>query len=41
MIDLGKWASEDYRMPLAESPEGLMPAEFLDAELEGSTDEQR
>ena len=41
MIDLGTWASEGYRVPLAESPEGLMPAEFLELDLEGSTDEQR
>lgn len=43
MIDLGKWASEDYRMPLAETPEGLTPAEFLDIDFdtESSSDEQR
>ena len=24
MIDLGRWASEDYRVPLAETPDGLI-----------------
>jgi len=41
MIDLGRWASEDYRVPLAETPEGLTPAEFVELDLENSPDEQR
>jgi len=43
MIDLGKWASEDYRVPLAETPEGLSPAEFvdLDTDTEHTPDEQK
>ena len=42
-IDLGKWASEDYRFPLAETPEGLTPSEFLDVDpnFENNFDEQK
>jgi endogenous inhibitor of DNA gyrase (YacG/DUF329 family) len=36
MIDLGKWASEEYRVPLAETPEAV-PSEF---DREVNTDEQ-
>ncbi|MGH9839987.1 MAG: DNA gyrase inhibitor YacG [Blastocatellia bacterium] len=36
MIDLGRWSSEDYRVPLAETPEGLI----ADFDREVSSDEQ-
>jgi endogenous inhibitor of DNA gyrase (YacG/DUF329 family) len=42
-IDLGRWASEDYRISLTETSEGFIPSE-LDADfnledgLEGSSD---
>jgi uncharacterized protein len=35
LIDLGKWANEDYRVPLAETPEGLTP----DFEREGDSED--
>jgi endogenous inhibitor of DNA gyrase (YacG/DUF329 family) len=36
MIDLGKWANEEYRVPLAEAPDAV-PSEF---DREVNTDEQ-
>jgi endogenous inhibitor of DNA gyrase (YacG/DUF329 family) len=36
MIDLGAWASETYRVPLAEMPEGEEPAD--DERLRGPRD---
>ena len=36
MIDLGRWAAEEYRMPLAETAEELT----LDFEREPGSDEQ-
>jgi endogenous inhibitor of DNA gyrase (YacG/DUF329 family) len=42
-IDLGKWASEDYRVSLDEMPEGMMPSELLDldADVGHNPDEQK
>lgn len=42
-IDLGKWASEDYRVSLDETPEGMMPSELLDlyADVGHNPDEQK
>ena len=42
-IDLGKWASEEYRVSLDETPEGLSPTEFLDLDMdvEHNPDEQK
>lgn len=41
--DLANWASENYRVPLTETPEGLLPAEFVDfdSDLENNFDEQK
>jgi endogenous inhibitor of DNA gyrase (YacG/DUF329 family) len=36
MIDLGRWATEDYRVPLAETPDGLT----TDFDRELNSDEQ-
>ncbi|MDX2029830.1 MAG: DNA gyrase inhibitor YacG [Blastocatellia bacterium] len=36
MIDLGRWASEEYRVPVAETAEGVT----LDFEREPGSDEQ-
>jgi endogenous inhibitor of DNA gyrase (YacG/DUF329 family) len=36
MLDLGRWASEEYRVPLAETPEGLTS----DFDREPVSDEQ-
>lgn len=36
MIDLGKWASEDYRAPLAEAPDGVV----TDFDRKPNSDEQ-
>lgn len=38
-IDLGNWATESYKVPLTETPEGLLPDEFIN-EVESSSDEQ-
>lgn len=38
-IDLGNWATESYRVPLVETPDGLIPDEFFN-EIESSSDEQ-
>lgn len=40
IIDLGNWATEGYRFPLVETPEGLIPDEFVN-EIENGSDEQR
>jgi endogenous inhibitor of DNA gyrase (YacG/DUF329 family) len=37
MIDLGRWAAEEYRVPLAETPDGLT----TDFDREPSPDEQK
>lgn len=39
-IDLGNWATESYKVPLAETSEGLFPDEFIQ-EIEQSCDEHR
>jgi endogenous inhibitor of DNA gyrase (YacG/DUF329 family) len=36
MFDLGRWSSEEYRIPLAETPEGLA----TDSDRENNIDEQ-
>jgi endogenous inhibitor of DNA gyrase (YacG/DUF329 family) len=38
MIDLGRWATEDYRVPLAETPDGVTTD--FDRELNSKSDEQ-
>jgi hypothetical protein len=38
MFDLGRWSSEEYRVPLAETPEGLVTD--FDRELSSDSDEQ-
>ena len=40
MIDLGNWASEGYRVPLAETSDGLIPNEFLEEVESVSNDQQ-
>ncbi len=35
MIDLGRWAAEDYRVPPSETPDGLT----VDFDREANTDE--
>lgn len=49
IIDLGKWASEEYGIPLAETPDGVTPAELMNLDdlpdelnnVESSSDDQR
>jgi endogenous inhibitor of DNA gyrase (YacG/DUF329 family) len=36
LIDLGSWAKEDYRVPLAETPDGLI----ADFDRETNSDDQ-
>lgn len=36
MIDLGRWATEEYRVPLAETPDGVT----TDFDREQNSDEQ-
>jgi endogenous inhibitor of DNA gyrase (YacG/DUF329 family) len=36
MIDLGRWANEEYRAPMAETPDGLT----TDFDREKDSDEQ-
>jgi endogenous inhibitor of DNA gyrase (YacG/DUF329 family) len=38
MFDLGRWSSEEYRVPMAETPEGLVTD--FDRELSSDSDEQ-
>jgi endogenous inhibitor of DNA gyrase (YacG/DUF329 family) len=40
MIDLGRWASEDYRVPLAETPDGLTADFDCEVDREANIDEQ-
>jgi endogenous inhibitor of DNA gyrase (YacG/DUF329 family) len=41
IIDLGNWASDGYGIPMAETPDGVTPAEFIDLDRESSSDEER
>lgn len=40
MIDLGRWATEEYRVPLMETPEGLLADLSHELDRETSIDEQ-
>ena len=37
MVDLGRWSSEDYRVPLAETEEGLAADLVIPVSEEGRT----
>ncbi len=40
VVDLGNWATENYRVPLAETSEGLFPNEFIE-DIENFSDDQQ